>query len=299
MTQEFGNGIKVRYLGPYPLTAFDLRVLQGLVALAGPRGHRMSEPELDDQVARQRRALLEAAAPSVMVQADAGETLYIHESFARLAAEIGMRAQKVSTQPDGHYGGAYVGPIRSSLERLFATSIIVDDHGERAGFRLISKLATSQRRSELWVLLNPRLSAAVVGGPHARIDMDEIRALQSDAGRLLHQRLCALIFPGETRTFLIETMVRWIYTADKVGDRARRKRATTVEDAMTEIQRLGWAVTLGERGSPAATISRPLRHCHMPPRPATTATAPASSCTASAVQPAASSGDVRQDSLDF
>lgn len=257
-TQDMGNGLKVRYLGPFPLTAFDLRVLQGLVALAGPRGRRVSDPGVPADDNKQRMALLEAATPNVMVPSDTGETLYIHESYARLAAEIGMRAQKSATIKGGHYGGSYAGPIRASLERLFATSIIVDNNGERAGFRLISKLATSAKRGELWVLLNPRLSAAIAGGPHARIDMDEVRALQSDAARLIHQRLCALVFPGETRSFQLATMVEWIYVGEDVSDRGLRKRVAAARSAMEEIASLGWTAHFKAR-PPGVTISRPLR----------------------------------------
>ncbi len=258
VTQDMGNGLKVRYLGPFPLTAFDLRLLQGLVALAGPRGRMVNDPVVTGD-AKQRLALLEAATPNVMVPVDTGETLYIHESYARVAAEIGMRAQKSATAEGGHYGGYYATTIRASLERMFATSILVDNNGERAGFRLISKLATSARRNELWVLLNPRLSAAIAGGPHARIDMDEVRALQSDAARLIHQRLCTLVFPGETRPFQLSTMIEWIYVGEEVSDRAMRKRLSTVRGAMEEIASLGWTCQFKAKPQQGVTVSRPLR----------------------------------------
>ncbi|VDA52131.1 hypothetical protein BANRA_04899 [Escherichia coli] len=44
----------------------------------------------------------------------------------------------------------------------------------------------------------PLIAQAVMGGgQHVRISMDEVRALDSETARLLHQRLCGWIDPAK------------------------------------------------------------------------------------------------------
>ncbi|GHL51109.1 hypothetical protein ECZU29_59590 [Escherichia coli] len=38
MTYDYGDGKRIEFSGPEPLGADDLRILQGLVAMAGPNG---------------------------------------------------------------------------------------------------------------------------------------------------------------------------------------------------------------------------------------------------------------------
>lgn len=257
VTQVLKDGTKIRYLGPYPLTALDLRVLQGLTALAGVRGRKVGNGENGSEA--ERRQLMAAATAGAGNDAMHNESLYLHETFARLAVEIGMLPEGATTRTNGRYAGTYARSIRASLDRLFATSVFIDRDGEKAGFHLISKIAMSSRRGELWVLLNPSLSAAILGGPHVRIEMSEVRSLRSDAARLIHQRLCALLFPGERRTFQLQTILKWLYAAGAVSERGERKRAASIEGAISELAALGWAVETRAGAERALVVARPER----------------------------------------
>ena len=46
------------------------------------------------------------------------------------------------------------------------------------------------------------------GGQHVRISMDEVRALDSETARLLHQRLCGWIDPWQNRQGFHRYLVR-------------------------------------------------------------------------------------------
>lgn len=236
VTHTFGNGVTVRFWGPEPLGPFDLRVMQGLVALAGTRGMRV-RAELSSVDVRERKAL-EAAmvVPMKGSASDADdEMLYLKECYARIAVEIGV---------DPLTSKHYAFDIRRTLERLYATTVIVDRDGERRCTRMISTLVSSERRAMVWVALNAYITQAVLGGDYARIAMEEVRALRNDVARVLHQRLSALIFPGERRRFSMKTLVGYSYVEDpKLTLRALSKRRAAVIKAMQELQRVGWAIS--------------------------------------------------------
>jgi len=81
-------------------------------------------------------------------------------------------------------------PIRDCIERLWKVSIIAQNGSKRQGFRLLSEYACDEHDGKLYVALNPLIARAVMGGQHIRIEMAEVRGLQSDPARLIHQRLC-------------------------------------------------------------------------------------------------------------
>ena len=94
----------------------------------------------------------------------------------------------------------------------------------------------------LYVALNPLIAQAVMGGgQHVRISMDEVRALDSEAARLLHQRLCGWIDPGKTGKASIDTLCGYVWPSE-ASPSAMRKRRQRVREALPELEALGWSV---------------------------------------------------------
>ena len=108
----------------------------------------------------------------------------------------------------------------------------------------------------LRVALSPRLSAAILGGRHVRIDMRELRELGEHAV-IIYVRLCAWIDPGRIRRIGIDTLAEYLWPVPAQTDAGGRKRRQRLHRAMGELARLsGWRVGLDARGR-QYTVNRP------------------------------------------
>ena len=141
----------------------------------------------------------------------------------------------------------------------------------RIGCRLLADYASDEHSETIYVALNPLLTEVILGPAELHrftlIEMGEVRQIKSDATRIIHQRLCAWIDPGKTRSVKIDTLIGYCYPgadgnylrAEK--DSTERMRRVAVRKAMAELSTLGWEV--GEKagvfsvGRPKATISPP------------------------------------------
>jgi len=234
---EYGDGKRIEFSGPEPLGADDLRILQGLVAMAGPSGLILS-PEPKTESGQQLRLFMEHKWDAV--EADA---LVVKGSYRALAREIGYADIDDSR------------PIRDCIERLWKVSIIAQNGRKRQGFRLLSEYASDDSDGRLYVALNPLIAQAVMGGTqHVRIDMDEVRSLKTDSARLMHQRLCGWIDQGKIGRIEIDTLCGYAWPT-KVNDNAMRRRRGIARKALPELAALGWAVN--EYAKNKFEISRP------------------------------------------
>lgn len=223
---DYGDGKKIEFSGPEPLGADDLRILQGLVAMAGPNGLVLS-PEPKTEGGQQLRMFLEPQWDAI--QSDA---MVVKGSYRALAREIGY-----STDSGKHFQS-----IRDCIERLWKVSIIAQNGRKRQGFRLLSEYASDEADGRLYVALNPLIAQAVMGGgQHVRISMDEVRALDSETARLLHQRLCGWIDPGKGGKAAIDTLCGYVWPSEASGA-TMRKRRQRVREALPELETLGWSV---------------------------------------------------------
>lgn len=194
VTYEFGQGQKIEFSGPEPLGADDLRILQGLVAMAGPAGLVLS-PEPKTDAGLQLRLFMEPKWDAIRQDA-----MVVKGSYRALAKEIGY-ANIEDTKP-----------IRDCIERLWKVSIIALSGGKRRGFRLLAEYASDDAAGKLFVALNPMIAQAVMGGnQHVRINLWEVRSLKSDAARLIHQRLCGWIDPGRSRRIELDTLCSYVW----------------------------------------------------------------------------------------
>ena len=223
---EYGEGKKIEFSGPEPLGADDLRILQGLVAMAGPKGLILS-PEPRTREGQQLRLFLEPKWEAVQ-----DDAMVVKGSYRALAREIGVEVDS---------GGA-LKHMQECIEWLWKVSIIAQNGRKRQGFRLLSEYASDDAEGRLYVALNPLIAQAVMGGgQHVRIHMDEVRALSSETARLLHQRLCGWIDPGKTGKAAIDTLCGYVWPSDSSAS-TMRKRRQRVREALPELEKLGWMV---------------------------------------------------------
>lgn len=235
---DYGDGKRIEFSGPEPLGADDLRILQGLVAMAGPSGIVLS-PEPQTKGGQQLRLFLEPKWEAV--QQDA---LVVKGSYRSLAREIGY------ANPDD------TKPVRECIERLWKVSIIAQSGKKRQGFRLLSEYASDEEGGKLYVALNPLIAQAIMGGgQHVRISMDEVRALQADPARLMHQRLCGWIDPGKSGKAEIDTLCGYVWPDVATNANTMKTRRQTARKALAELAAVGWKVNEYAKGK--WEISRP------------------------------------------
>jgi len=222
----------IRFWGPEPLGVDDMRVLQGLVAMAAISGDSgrgiLLKSESENPIGQQMRLLLD-------LQWDAKEqdAMIAKGSFRQLARELGYATD----------GGSQFKAIRDCIERLWAVSILVERDGKRQGFRILSEYASDEDGGKLFVALNPRLAEAIVGQrPHSRIDMAEVRALQTDPARLIHQRLCGWIDPAKADEVKLDTLCDYVWPDMAVNPNTIKTRRQTIRKALAELVVVGWAV---------------------------------------------------------
>lgn len=231
VTFTYGDD-SIRFWGPEPLGADDLRILQGLVAMAATSGDSgrgiMLRTETEAEPGRQLRLRLDLRWDAIEK-----DVMVAKGSFRQLAGEIGY--------PDID-GGSRFKAIRDSIRRLWAVSVIVKRGGREQGSRILSDYASDEGCGMLFVALNPRLAEAIMGDRrHTRIDMGEVRALQTDPARLIHQRLCGWIDPGKGGEIKTDNLAKYVWPG-VASEEAMKKRRQTVKKALAELAGIGWSV---------------------------------------------------------
>jgi len=238
----------IEFSGPEPLGVDDMRILQGLVAMAGPVGIVLSN-DPKTETGKQLRLFLEPRWESVTENA-----LVVKGSFRNLAKEIGYADID---------GGKTFRDIRASIERLWKVSIIARQGTQRKGYRLLSEYVSDETEGKLFVALNPRLTQAIMGErQHSRIEMQEVRALTTDPARLAHQRLSAWIDRGRTRRITIETLMAYVWP-NTCGPSGTRDRKARIRKTLQEIEAVGWSIKEYAQGK--YEITRPRTNTDAPP----------------------------------
>lgn len=234
ITYDYGNGEKLEFWGKEPLGVLDMRVFQGLVAMAGPDGRVLQNSETADDTGQRLLALLyEPAEAEIRNAVLKPRSVEVRDSLRRLAREIGA--------PED---GKTLNRIKEAIERLFGVTVMVRIGSKSLGSRLLSFYQSDDDTGSLRVSLNPRLAQAIIGGgAHARIDLIEARALTSDPARLIHQRLSAFVDPGKSREITAETLAGYVWPDPADTPRTARSRITKVRKAVDEIRTAaGWNI---------------------------------------------------------
>lgn len=103
--------------------------------------------------------------------------------------------------------------------------------------------AFDEEDGRLFVALNPQIAEAILGRrPYTRIEMAEVRALQTDPARLIHQRLCGWIDPGKAGRVELDTLSGYVWPDDANAE-AMKKRRQKARKALAELAAVGWKVS--------------------------------------------------------
>lgn len=236
---EYGD-VKLRFAGAWLLGTDDLRVLQGVVAMAtnDQRIVNLDDPNTD--TGKQLVLLLE---PRNQAKEQAAA---IRTTLQRLMREIGYKTD----------GGKNRGQVLESLRRLANVTTYVQNGDKEASSHLLSYFV-DKATGELVIACNPRLTKAIVGHQFTLIDMREVRAIKTGPARLLHQRLSAVVDPGKNRPIYIKTLMSYIWPkALKEGSSsALRERRRTLKAAVEELRATGgW--NFMEKGTDTLVIFR-------------------------------------------
>jgi hypothetical protein len=250
----FGDA-KLEIRGAESLGADDLRVLQGLVAMAG-----LTSGVLDTAP---RHPVAKALRAGLQLTDDATtrDAIVVFGSYYRLAFEIGYKCS------GGKISSGVLDDLRCCIERLWRTTIIierkVEGRRQRLGFNLLSSYAgeeTANRRGRLRVALNPQITAAIMGrGRWSYLDMTEVRTIKREATRILHHHLCGLIDPGQTKRVGMDTMIGYVNPVAASGSTLRMRRST-IRAALTELRGMEW--TADEYAAGRFSVSRPPRSAY-------------------------------------
>lgn len=224
ITYSFGTE-SIRIIGYEPLGADDLKLLQGIIGLAGPNGLLLS-PQPETQSAQQLRLSL-----NPKFDAANKDTLVVKESLATLLREIGITRT-----------GSSIRNLKNSLTRMSNVTFIISSANKHASFHLLSFLL-DENEGKFLIAINPRLADAILGHrPHTRIEMNEVRALRSDLALLIHQRLCGWIKPNSSGKITLASLTRYCFPqeAKPATERQRQKR---IRCALQELSNLpGWSI---------------------------------------------------------
>ena len=243
ITYEIGDTI-FRLTGPEVLNATDLRVLQGLSAIATKQVY---QPLGVRQLLRDGRA-------ERLGLALTGDAL-THRKQHTIAARVNLSVL-ASAVGYARPGGATRRMLRESIERLSCVTVSVQRTDFVGSHHIISKGSIDSRTGELVVALNPILTTAILGRKnYLRIDTGEMQKLKSDAARLMHMRL-HWINQGESGNISIDTLCKYVYADTPTTTVAAKKRRREVRAALKELAGLEWSISEPGKASDTYRIRR-------------------------------------------
>lgn len=215
----------LRFVCFEPLAVPELRLLQGLVALAGKDGSILKDksPSLLGQQLRTLLALQQAA--------ETDRLLFVKGTLNALIKEVGYTD-----------GNAVRKEAKESLRRLANVTVFVTYGEKEASFHLLS-YAFDANDGALAVALNPRLTEAILGtNPFAHIDLHDVRSLSSDPARLLHHRFCGWLRHEEANCVSLDVLCSYVWNSEAKPE-AMKKRRQIIRKALAELASLRWEIS--------------------------------------------------------
>lgn len=230
ITYKIGDA-EFRFTGFEPLDATDLRVLQGLVALAtgSLRG--------------------KGGGVRTMLRIGGGERSGLglkYDALTQRTVGVQFRIKPFATAL-GYVnpGAATLKQIEKSIRRLYAVTVFATRPGYLGGYHIVSGYSENLATGVVSVALNPEMTAAILAKEnYLSVRMDEVCKLQSDAARLLHARL-HWINQGTSAWVGMEKLLGYVYgggAGESTDRKLRYYRCNTVKNALGELARIGWKV---------------------------------------------------------
>lgn len=225
---ESKDKLLYRFAGPCLLGVDDMRVMQGIIAIACAQNVDFTsrfDAESGDQFEKITMLL--------------SRKLDMRTTYDELARMIGYSAS----------GSGADMTIRNALERLSNVRISVEPaqrarrHIFDAG-HIFERLPSDDKNKLVAVKISPLLAFAVLGGPgtYMRSDLVEARKLKKDISRLLHMHLSWLPL-GKPFKIKTDTLVSYVYGKEKVtADAQRKRRARAIAGLKTLERELQWTV---------------------------------------------------------
>lgn len=263
LTYSHGD-IRLCIQGDSLLSGFDLAILQALELIATGSGTLVDDA--NDVQAGLRKALVAPDADADLV----GDLSYVCSSASKLLECVGLPVNK-----------KYATRLYASLIRLQSVTLNVSDVTTphiSSSFQLLSfdREKGVTRCNAIHVALNPRLTSVLAGASHqdTRLSATELKALGTEyPARILHQRLCALVNDGTSRTFKASTLFDYLYPDDAGAQlldtrRTRKLRAdyaaairqrAALDEAVAVLKsHLGWSIEKSQGATEKmVTIKRP------------------------------------------
>lgn len=252
ITYEYGERESLRFTGFEPLGGPEMRLLQVLVAMAGPSDMLLDLASPVSAKGEQLTALLEPKDAAV-----SDKSRVVESSMYRLLNEMGLS----DTGPNR-------AAVMASLYRLANVTIKVSRPGQSWVMKMLSyrydEDLDGKLDSHITVALNGRITVAVMGSKtsYTRLEMSEVRAIKGDPTRLIHQRLCGWVNQGETRQVEIDTLCSYAWPDGKSKDQTdeqwaevMKSRRRTLKSSIAEMASFGWIFMAYGRGK--LRVSRP------------------------------------------
>ena len=242
----------VRFVGKELLDGTDMRVLQGLVAMAGLSGMVLSSVP-KTEVGRTLRGLLEIAN-----EPNEKKAVVVEMSLNKLRKELGYASDSKATTDQ----------LKKCIQRMADVVIFLGEGATKFSFRMLSYIFSGER-GNFQVALNPLLAETILGRKRkfAFISMVETRQLRSERARLLHHRLSGWVGGRTTKGRVsIDVLSSYIWPDDTTEVDAKRKRRERVRAALEELKELkevkevkevGWCIVEDANQKDMFIIKRP------------------------------------------
>jgi len=229
--------------GPEQLGTTDLRVLQGIVAFAV---HNVDADGRDAVGAMMKSCKHKLKITGHTPDKASRNSAAVRFKLSDFAHELGYARPSAAT----------LARLRASIARLGAVRITANRPGFQSSCQMLSGYVQDTSTGEVIVALNPELTrAALAKKRFQQVDFKEVRALQSDAARLLHSRL-HWINAGESHDIGLGKLVEYVYGDTPASPTALSNRRKTVRSALRELEGLRWQVRVHPGGG-KYTIRRP------------------------------------------
>ena len=235
ISYKFGRKT-VQFIGYQRLGVDDMRIQQGIVALAGAAKPR-KKIRLDGLA---RTTVGKKLAKDLKPKDDAVDmkALYVQTTSHELLRAVGYQS----------VGDKAYQRLKASLLRQGNMQMVVESGRKLWSTNLLSFFYDGDS-AELHIGLNPLVTQAVLGKTrYSHLDLMEIRLLKSDATRLIHQRLSAFIDSGDSKNVSLDTLTSYVWSDKAKSASTTRTRRAETRKAMKELDSIGWLCSPNKRG---------------------------------------------------